>query len=160
MSVLPIVTKAPPVKTSNIITISRLYSVILIIFAVTQLFSFPDFQVLIQSYWLPGGTPSAYLLSGVIVIAEVFALPFLLRMRVSNLFRIVSMVLGWIVPVIWLGISLWLLLSVNAVTNIGFLGTVFVLTPGWWAVFVSLALATLAAWASWGMWPLGHTHKK
>ena len=160
MSVLPTVTNAPSLKTGNIITISRLYCVILIVFAVTQLFSFSDFQLLVQSYWLPCGVPSASLLSGVIVIVEVFALPFLLRMKVSRLFRTVSMVLGWLVAVIWLIICLWLLLTVNAVTNIGFLGTVFSLTPGWWSVLVSLALVILAAWASWGMWPSSRTGKK
>lgn len=160
MSILPTVTNPAPPRTRNIVTISLLYAVVLIAFAVTQLFSYPDFQLLVQSYWLPGGVPTAYLLSAVIVIAEVLALPFLLRMKVSSLFRILSMILGWVVPVLWLGISLWLLLSVNAVSNIGFLGTILVLTPGWWTVLISLALVTLASWASWGMWPLRHRSKK
>ncbi|TAL14434.1 hypothetical protein EPN95_02990 [Patescibacteria group bacterium] len=160
MSVLPVVTQPAQPKTTNIIAISRLYSAILVVFAVTQLFSFSDFQMLVRSFWLPGGIPLAYLLSAIIVIAEVLALPFLLRMKVSSLFRVLSMVLGWAVAGIWLGVSLWLVLTVNAVTNIGFFGTVVEFTPGWWSVLVSMALCTLAAWSSWGMWPLGKTSKK
>jgi hypothetical protein len=38
--------------------------------------------------------------------------------------------------------------------SIGFLGAVVNLTPGWWAVLFGVAMAILASWASWGMWPL------
>jgi hypothetical protein len=74
--------------------------------------------------------------------------------------RIVSMVFGWVVPVIWLGLSLWVMVTTNAITNIGFVGTVLTLTPGWWALLFSLALAILSVWASWGMWPRMKTTKK
>jgi len=147
-------------KTKNVRPIALLLAGILGVFVVAQLFGFDEFQLLVQSFWLPGGKPFAYFLSGFIVVAEVFALPFLLNMRISTLLRILSMILTWIVPAIWLTLSLWLQLTTNAVTNIGFLGTHIVLMPGWWTVLFSIALAMLAAWASWGMWPWGHSHKK
>lgn len=160
MSVFASVTKSTTPKSKNIIPITLLYGGVLVVFAVAQLFSFDDFQQLIDSFWLPGGAPMAYFLSGFIIVAEVFALPFLLRMRVSPLMRIISMGLGWIVPLFWLFISLWLVLTVNAVTNVGFIGTTLKLMPGWWSVFFSLALLVLAIWASWGLWPRATRHKK
>lgn len=159
MSKLPQVSSPTRPKTVNVKSIATLYAAILIIFAVTQLFSFPAFQTLLESFWLPGGRPAAYLLSSIIVVAEIFALPFLLQMRVSTLMRFVSVALGWLVPIVWLGLGLWVQLTVNAITNIGFLGTVVSLAPGWWTIFFSLALATLSIWASWGMWPDTKTSK-
>ena len=140
-------------KTKNVKSVAILYAGILAVFAVAQLFHYDEFQLLIQSFWLPGGTPTAYFLSGFIIVAEVFALPFLLNMRTSSLMRVASMVLGWVAASFWLTISLWVQLTTNAITNIGFLGTTASLTPGWWTVLFSVALAMLAAWASWGMWP-------
>jgi len=147
-------------KTKNIKSIALLYAAILVVFAVGQLFGFEEFQLLVESFWLPGGKPLAFFLSGLIVVAEVFALPFLLNMRVSSVMRIISMVMSWIVPAVWLTVSLWLQLTTNAVTNIGLLGTHVSLMPGWWTVLFSVALSMLAIWASWGMWPWGRLTKK
>lgn len=147
------VSSATRPKTANIRSIALLYAGVLLVFAVTQMFSFSYFQTLIESFWLPGGRPAAYLLVDIIVMAEVLALLFLLQIKISTSIRIVSMVLCWIVPTIWVALSLWALLTINVVSNIGFLGTVVTLMPGWWTVFFSLALAVLSSWASWGMWP-------
>ena len=59
----------------------------------------------------------------------------------------------WLVPAVWLYIGLWLNLTVQAVDNAGILGASVTLVPGWWVVFVSLALGVLAAWSAWGLWP-------
>lgn len=160
MSIFAAVQSPAIAKTKNIKSIALLYAGILVVFAVGQLFGFDEFQLLVESFWLPGGKPFAFFLSGFIVVAEVFALPFLLNMRVSGVMRIISMVMSWIVPAVWLTISLWLQLTTNAVTNIGFLGTHVSLMPGWWTVLFSVALVMLAVWASWGMWPWGHSTKK
>lgn len=153
MSIFPKVSSPTTPKTPNIKPISILYASLLVVFIVAQLFTFEDFVTLIASFWLPGGMTLAYFLSAFIVVAEVFALPFLLSMRVSSAFRFVSMVFGWIVPALWIKLGLWLIFTDNAVSNIGFLGSLFQLTPGWWNVMFSVALGILATWASWGMWP-------
>jgi len=148
--------KATPAKkprTPESQKVAYVYSFVLIVLALSQLSNFNDFLTLLESFWLPGGAPVAHLLGGIIVVSEVFALPFLLGMQLSPLMRVISMGLGWLVPLKWLGLALWLNLTVNAVSNIGFLGTTVRLTPGWWAVFFSIALGILAAWASWGLWP-------
>lgn len=158
MSIFVQATDAGKPKTKNVRTIALLYALIIIAFVVSQLFTFEAFMVLLASFGLPGGASAAHVLAAVFVITEVFALPFLLRMRLSPAMRVVSMVCGWLVALKWLALSLWVVLSVNAISNIGFLGDVVRLTPGWWTVFFSAALGILAAWASWGMWPV--TRKK
>ncbi|HZJ34602.1 MAG TPA: hypothetical protein VFD55_01130 [Candidatus Angelobacter sp.] len=154
MSIFVKATSAKEPRTREARNIAYMYAAILIVFVLTQLFNFDEFLALLESFWLPGGVPVAYLLGSIIVVSEVLALPFLLRMKVSPLMRIVSMILGWLVSLIWLKLALWLTLTVNAVSNMGFLGTTIRLTPGWWTVLFSVALGILAAWASWGLWPI------
>jgi hypothetical protein len=159
MSIFAKSTNAAPLKTTNIRPIALFYASILLVMAVAQLFSFPAFVEIVNSFWLPGGRPYATFLATLIVICEVFALPFLLRMRQSLAARAACMALGWMAGLIWLKLSLWLVLTTNAVTNIGIVGDVVVLRPGWWAVLFSLSLVVLAAWAAWGMWPLRRRQK-
>lgn len=143
-------------KTKNVKQASLLYAGILVIFVVAQLFTFSKFIVLFQTFSLPGGATFAYFASALLVTAEVFALPFLLSMKLSMAMRFLSMFMGWVVALMWIFITFWLNVSGSDVANIGFLGTVVSLLPGWWAFCVSLALAILSIWATWGMWPLIH----
>ncbi len=160
MSIFATIEQPTKPKTKNVKSIAILYAGILVVFSVAQLFNFNEFQLLIQSFWLPGGAPLAYFLSGFIIVAEVFALPFLLNMRTSSLMRMTSMVLGWVAAAFWLFMSVWVQLTTNAISNIGFLGTTVSLTPGWWTVLFSVALVILTMWASWGMWPRVRSAKK
>jgi hypothetical protein len=146
-------TPATKPKTKNVIQISLLLAAMLVLFIMTQVVTLNGFTRLIESFWLPGGVKVAHLVTAVIVITEVLALPFLLRMRMSLAMRVLCMVCGWFVAIIWLGLSIWLIETVNAIHNVGFLGTVIELEPGWWAVWFSVALGILSVWASWGMWP-------
>ena len=146
-------TPAQKPKSKESQNIAYMYAAILVIFALAQLFTFDNFLILIESFWMPGGKSAAYLLGSIIVVSEVLALPFLLQIKLSPLMRIISMVMGWLVPLLWFIISIWLIFTVNAVSNVGLLGTTVNLLPGWWAVFLSIALGMLAAWASWGLWP-------
>lgn len=154
MSIFAKTTAPRKPKTDNIQSIALLYAAILVVFVVSQLFTFESFNQLFESFWLPGGVVFAHFLAAVTVIAEVLALPFLLRMRLSRAMRLLSMVCGWLVAGIWLFISLWLVLTVNAIYNIGFFGEILNLQPGWWAVLFCVAITILSVWASWGMWPL------
>jgi len=153
MNILVKATKAKKPRTRESQKIAYAYATVLIIFALTQLFTFDKFLILVESFGLPGGDVVAHLFVSTIVTSEVLALPFLLGLNLSQLMRVVSMVLGWAVPLAWLKVTLWLLFTTNSVSNIGLLGTIVSLTPGWWLVFVSIALGLLSAWASWGLWP-------
>lgn len=152
-------TPAPTPKTDRVKSIALLYAVILTAFALAQLYTFEEFTEFIISLNLPLGDAMVYALVPLLIVSEVFAIPFLLRMALSPAFRFLSLLLGWFAALLWLAISFWIVSTRQPVETVGFLGTVADLTPGWWAVLASLALVILAAWASWGMWPLKRTKK-
>ena len=128
---------------------------VFVLLATAQLFSFEDFPQVIEDMWLPGvSTALATVLAALIVVAEVFAVPFLLRMRLSIAMRCVSMGLGWLVGVWWLGVLIWQNVSVGALINNGLLGSTLSLPVGWWSVALQCAVLVLIGWASWGLWPL------
>lgn len=133
------------------------YAALLVVMAVAQLFTYDDFVTLIRHYELPFSLPVIAVLPALIIVYEVFALPFLLRMSLSPAFRWFSMILGWLTPALWLFLSCWGAVFAQrfagTVETVGFLGTVGSLPLGWWAVGVSACMAILAGWASWGLWP-------
>jgi hypothetical protein len=153
MSFFVSATPAPQPKTTNIRAISLLSAAVITVMVVAQLFSFEDFPAVIASLWLPGGEVMAHIFSAVLVVCEVFMLPFLLSLPLSQLFRVVSMVLGWTAALLWLFLALWENITTYTIPNSGILGATVPLPVGWWSVFYALALASLVAWVSWGMWP-------
>ncbi len=155
MSIITRATPAKPAKTSDAQKVIYAYTFILIVFVLCQLFTYDDFLKLLEGFFTSGSAPIANILGSIIVTFELLALPFLLGMRLSHLMRVVSMVLGWLVPTIWLLLSIWINVTPNNINSICFLGALVDIIPGWWAVAVSLALAILAIWSSWGLWPLG-----
>ena len=154
MSVISKVTASPKPKTKNVGQISLLLAGILALFAVTQLITLGAFTRLVESFWLPGSIRIAHVVVALLIMSELLSLLFLLRLRLSIAMRIISMVCGWVVVLLWLGLCMWLMLTVNAIHNVGFLGTLVDIQPGWWAILFTVALGILSAWASWGMWPL------
>jgi len=146
-------TPAPTPRSADSAKIAILYAIILVVFAVAQLFTFEEFLVFIQSTNLPFGESLSYAFAPLLIVAEVFALPYLLRMRLSPAFRYISLFLGCLAASLWIFLSSWIVFTGAAVDTIGFLGTLASLTPGWWAIFISLSLGVLAAWSAWGLWP-------
>jgi len=139
--------------------ISLLFAGVLVVMVVAQLFTFEDFLKTIEMMNLPFGMALSFALGPLIVVSEVFALPFLLRMQLSIAFRYLSMFLSWLAAAVWLCITVWLAVSYEPVETVGFLGSVVNLAPGWWSVFISIALVILATWSSWGLWPQNSTKK-
>lgn len=145
-------TSAPVPKTTNTIWVSLALAAIMIGLAVAQLYKYEDFPDVISGLGLPGGDVWASTYAAPIVVGEVLAVPFLLRMKLSPAMRIVSMVAGWLVILGWLMIAI--LTNVNGITvNSGVLGATVPVIAGWWMTGVFLALGLLAAWSAWGMWP-------
>lgn len=153
MSIFVKTTIAPKPRTKEAKQVSLFYAGVLVVFVVTQLFTFDTFIELIPAFNLPLGPMMTFALAPLLVASELFAIPFLLRMQLSVAFRWLSMMLGWLVAGIWIGITAWVAGTEPAVATIGFLGTLVDLVPGWWAVFISFALGILAIWSSWGLWP-------
>lgn len=128
---------------------------VFMVLATAQLFSFEKFPQAIDDMWLPGvHDGGAMVAAALVVTAEVFALPFLLRMRLSVAMRVLSMVLGWAVGLGWLIVLIIESVSVTALANNGLLGATVELPVGWWAVTVQAAICIMIGWASWGLWPL------
>ncbi len=126
------------------------HAALLVVMAVGQLFAFEKFLPLISSYWLPGGAGTAALLAGVTVISEVFALPYLLRMPLSPLMRVLGVVCSFIVPILWIVLSMVALTSTYTIDNGGIFGTkVSVSVTA--QLILSVFLLGLAAWSWWGL---------
>lgn len=147
---------APGPRTHDSQVIAYAYAGALVVMVLCQLFTFDEYIPLLESFNLWGGNAAANLIGGVIVVFEVLALPFLLRLNLSHLMRVICMLISLAIPIIWFKLSLWLLLTNNSVSNAGFLGTLVEITPGWWMVYACIALGILAIWAAWGLWPLHH----
>lgn len=153
MSVLVRATEAPKPRTRESRQMALLFAGILVLFAVAQLFTFDEFVSVIPALNLPIGPVITYMIAPLIIVAEVFALPFLLGMKVSIAFRWLSMFFGWFTAGAWFFMSVWVVLTNQPVETIGLFGTILELAPGLWAIFLSLALCILAAWTGWGLWP-------
>lgn len=144
-------TIAPQPKTKNTVVVATFFATLLTVMAVAQLFTFERFPSVLET--VVGDGTFAQLLAALVVTIEIAAIPFLLRLRLSPAARFVSMAAGWISALFWVVISVFASSMFGMYDNAGFLGDTIALPGGWWAVFFSLGLAVLAAWASWGMWP-------
>jgi hypothetical protein len=154
MSIFIQPTVAPEPKSPLTEKIAMLLAGVFVLLAVGQLFSFEDFPAVIEAWHLPSvGAGVAVLLAAFVVVLEVLAIPFLLRMRLSPAMRLVSMSSGWLVGAWWLLVTLWQN-TAGVAANVGLLGATVQLPAGWWAVFFVVAIGVLVAWASWGLWPV------
>lgn len=133
--------------------VAVIFAAVLVVMVVAQLFTFEDFSELFLSFNIPLTLAATVLLAPLIVATELFALPFLLRMTVSRAFRWVSMVCGWIVAIIWIGLSLWAQLNQPDIANLGMLGSIFDIPAGWQATVIALLLICISGLVSWRMWP-------
>lgn len=152
------VTEAPKPRTKVSQYVARLFGILLLGMAVTQLFSFEKFIPIIETYQLPGGHATAVMIASIIVICEVFALPFILRMKISPLMRIASMICGVLVAGVWLGLIFWTVFADTTVQFTGFFGTRIVISLTGYSVIYPMLLLLLAGWSIWGLGPRRNTH--
>lgn len=117
--------------------------------ALTQLFAFESYPDVIRSYGLPMADELALPLAAALVCLEVFAIPYLLWMRVSRLMHLVSFACGWLVLLYWLGIGVWQSLVDFHIVNAGLFGAKLLLPQGWWLVSYIAVLMILMAFVSW-----------
>jgi hypothetical protein len=160
MSILAAAYPAKPAKTREAKRVAWVYAALLAIMFIAQVVTFQRFVLVLESYGLPGSAQFYAFLAGLLIFSELLSLAFLLRLKLSPAFRIFTMALSWLVPIIWTVLTFSAVVSNSSLTNVGFLGDLVPLVPGWWAVFVSLALMIMAAWVSWGLWPFPITRPK
>lgn len=134
------------------ISVSRASWLLAVIFAVmvtSQLFTFEKFPEVLGSYWLLGDQATAHLAAALLVTAEVFTLPFLLRIRASPLLRLVSLGCAWAAAMMWFGLSAWAVTQPNAITNAGLLGATIRTPSGVLPMVFSLFLLGLVGYITW-----------
>lgn len=145
-----VATSAPKPRSKNARNAAWVYVAFLTVMAVGQLFAFEKFLPLMDSYLLPGGHGTGTLVAGSLVVAEIFALPFLLRMRLSPLMRQVSMYACRLVPVTWSALTVYAILKNETLVNGGILGAVIKVTLDVQLV-VSVLLFVLATYCVYGL---------
>ena len=94
------------------------------VFTVILLVQLFDYDGLLEALGNAGLT-NAPIVAAASVVSLLFALPFLLRMYLSFLMRVACALAGWIVVLLWGGISL----STSAGINTGLLGEVVSVSP-------------------------------
>ena len=146
-------TPAPKPRTINSLKVSILYAIILTAAAVLMLFNFEDFLTYIQSLNLPFGTGLNYAFLPLMVVSQVFALPYLLRMDLSPAFRYVSLFLGLLAAALFIFLASWVVLSVQPHSTARSSTSLMSILPGFYAIFITLAIGVLAIWSAWGLWP-------
>jgi hypothetical protein len=103
---LPKPTPPPEVLNHNLLLVPYLYVVSLIFLAVWQLIMFPGFMEYIAGYF--GGKATALSITTAILLVslEVFAAPFLMRLRLSPLARMCSAICALLVPIMWSAVTM------------------------------------------------------
>ncbi len=120
------------------------YAAILVAMSLLQLFGLEEFMPIIQNYWLPGGASVAAVVGSVIIVMQVFSLPFLLRMPLSRLMRLLSAGLSVAVPLVWLALAVYAQVNGYVLENSGMLGEKIAVPTG----LAQLALSgVLLAWS-------------
>lgn len=132
------------------------YAALITVMVVGQLFNFEDFIPAIGELQLPGMEAYAAVIAAIVVITEVFALPFLLRMSLSPLMRWVSLVCSVLVAIGWLKLSI--LAVMNDGVKVPLLGTKLeslLIEPNV-AFVLSLLMTAIALFVVHGMLPRDH----
>lgn len=103
-----------------------------------QLLTFDKFVVILEAYFLPGGDVMARVVAALLVMGELFALPFWLRMNLSPLASAASLVSGVVFMTLWLLITLWALVISLTVDTSGRFGALVTMPFGWWVPLENL----------------------
>ena len=113
----------------------------------TQLYTFDRFPGVISSaLGLP--VEVASVICGVIVLAELLSLPFLLNIPLSTLMRVLSVLLGFVVLGFWAYVSLIMRNTFDPLRNTGIAGDTVIIPGGWWFVYYLAGLIVIYVWYS------------
>jgi len=153
-------TEAKHPKTKNSQVAAMILAAFLIVMVVGQLFTYEKFAEVINGFDFFPSKETSTIAAALIVIFEVASLPFLLRMRLSPLARVISVVAGWLVLLFWFGMSIWLNITFSLAPNSGVLGDTVHLPIGEWMISFFGVLILLDLWACDGLWPRKSLHKK
>lgn len=144
----------PPTEVTRVYDrgIMDITAAVMVLLAVAQLFTFEDFsEIFAGTYGMPGN--GAFVFAALVVSFEVAAIPFLLRMTLSPLARLSSMIAGWVVSVAWAILAVWASIQSEGM-NIGLLGATIETPASIAGAVFGVLLPIAAGYSSWVAWPL------
>lgn len=103
---LPKPTPPPVPKKRQLLTLSNLFAATMVFFVIWQLVAFADFAQHISAFLSDELTAGLAGVATLLIMLEVFSLPFLLQMRLSPLARLCSAACLLLVPVAWSVVTL------------------------------------------------------
>lgn len=143
---LPVAVDPPKLRDRRAARLGWVAAAVIIGFALVHLFRIDTF-VPELALALGGDRSWAMWLAALIVIMEVFALPFLMRMRLSKLAQYISGGLAIAVPLVWLLIAIWTFETGVSTAQLG----EFMALPSTWLLlavnFIWLAFSYYTVWA-------------
>ncbi|MDN5275667.1 MAG: rane protein of unknown function [Candidatus Saccharibacteria bacterium] len=139
MSIFVKAQPAPGPVSRNVQWLALGYAGLLTILALTQLYSFED-DILLFGNALPDGFA---FVAPLIVVSEVFALPYLLRLQLSPAMRVLSMGLGWVAALSWIVWPLIFMGTAHPEHNSGLLGVGLIDVPLWWTIIAGAAMLSV-----------------
>lgn len=95
-----------PPRTRRTIAVSLTVSLMVIGMLLTQLYGYEAFAAILSSVVSTNDSRAHHALAAAIVMAELLALPYLLRMYMSRLFRVLSAGMGLFLAGFWLLVAL------------------------------------------------------
>lgn len=147
----PIAQPAPKLRDKRGTVLGWIGAGIMICFALIHLFRIDTFVP--EMTRVVGNTGALWLVSG-IVCMEVFALPFLLRMRLSILAQYMSGLFVVVVPLVWLLIAIWTYGTGVSTAQLG----EFVNLPSNWLLLLLNLLWLLGSY--YAIWALGYDYRR
>jgi hypothetical protein len=130
-------TSAPDVASKKFHFIPYAAVALVSVMLLAQLFAFEDFVPLMQS--ITGHDMGGKWLAASIVLVELFSLPFWLRMSLSRLARLFSVILTILLPLLWLAIII-----AHPSGSIGMLGSKVTIDSGLGNLLLAVVLSALS----------------
>lgn len=153
MIILPRAVNPPKLVKPYGLWLGRVAAAILIAVALVHLFRIDTFLPILDEV-LPGGNGVATFIGLVIILSEIFAIPFALRMKLSPLAHLMSGALLVLAPLWWLLVDIW---AFGVADNTGQLGQ-FVAVPG--NIFALLMNLGWVAFSYYALYLLGYNNLK
>lgn len=147
-------TQPPKPNNNNVVKLGIGLAGVLALMAISQLFKFDEFDIIISSNEPLAAIISSSIIVALVASAEIFALPFLLRMRISPALRVFSMFLGWLVALFWLYRAVLIPVVTGDVIEVGMFGGILSDMPQLIYSIVATLIAVVVLVVTIGMWPI------
>lgn len=130
-----VATKPPQTLSKNAVLLGKIAAGVMALFTVIQLVGI-DKMIDGLNQQLPDSSGLVVTVAIVVLLSGIMSLPFLLRYKISELARLISGILGVLVPWIWLLIAIW---SVGTGAAAAQFGAITGINVEWWVVVLNAA---------------------